>query len=204
MLLGALVDAGADVEAVGATLGGLGLDGWAVTFERVQRGGIAATWANVVTDTHDDEHGDHHPHRPARVITELLAAADLPAPVRATAQRVFDTLAAAEGAVHGIDPADVEFHEVGALDAIVDVVGVAAALHSLGIDRIVAAPIADGPRHDAVGPRRAAQPAARGRPAARPTGGTRRRRRHADGAGHADGCRHPGRDGRRRSARCRR
>ena len=145
MLLGALIDAGADIEAVGSTLAGLGVDGWALTFERVQRGGIAATWANVVTDTpHDHDHGDHHPHRPARVITELLAAADLPDPVRATAQRIFDTLAAAEGEVHGIDPADVEFHEVGALDAIVDVVGVAAALHSLGIDRIVAAPIGMG------------------------------------------------------------
>jgi len=139
MLLGALVDAGADIEAVGATLGGLALDGWALTFERVQRGGVAATWANVVVDTHD-----HHSHRPARVITELLAAADLPAAVRATAQRIFDTLAAAEGAVHGIDPADVEFHEVGALDAIVDVVGVAAALDSLAIERLVAAPIAMG------------------------------------------------------------
>ena len=78
------------------------------------------------------------------MITALLAAADLPDPVRATAQRIFDTLAAAEGAVHGIDPADVEFHEVGALDAIVDVVGVAAALHNLGIDRIVASPIGMG------------------------------------------------------------
>ncbi len=144
MLLGALVDAGADVEAIGATLGGLELDGWAMTFERVQRGGIAATWANVVTDTHGEHGHDHHPHRPARVITELLAAADLPTPVRTTAQRIFDTLAAAEGAVHGIEPAEVEFHEVGALDAIVDVVGVAAALHSLGIDRLVAAPIAMG------------------------------------------------------------
>ena len=64
--------------------------------------------------------------------------------MRATAQRVFGVLAEAEGAVHGIDPADVEFHEVGALDAIVDVVGVAAALHSLGIERIVASPIAMG------------------------------------------------------------
>jgi uncharacterized protein (TIGR00299 family) protein len=148
MLLGALVDAGADVESVGAALGGLGLDGWALTFERVQRGGIAATWANVVTDDHhhhdDDHEHDHHPHRPARVITELLGAADLPAPVRATAQRVFDALAAAEGAVHGIDPADVEFHEVGSVDAIVDVVGVAAALHSLGVERLVAGPIGMG------------------------------------------------------------
>ena len=59
MLLGALIDAGADVEAVGSTLAGLGVDGWAVTFERVQRGGIAATWANVVTDTHHDHDHDH-------------------------------------------------------------------------------------------------------------------------------------------------
>ena len=58
--------------------------------------------------------------------------------------RVFAVLAEAEGAVHGIDAADVELHEVGALDAIVDVVGVAAALHSLGIDQIVASPIAMG------------------------------------------------------------
>ncbi len=149
MLLGALVDAGADPDVIGATLSGLGVDGYAITFERVQRGGIAATWANVVTHTHahDDGHHhdhDHHEHRPAKAITALLDAADLPDAVRNTAHRVFDTLAAAEGAVHGIDPAEVEFHEVGALDAIVDVVGVAAALHDLGIDRIVASPVAVG------------------------------------------------------------
>jgi hypothetical protein len=143
MLLGALVDAGADPEAVASTLNGLGVDGWALTFERVQRGGIAATWANVVTEHHHDHH-DHHEHRPAKAITALLDAAELPIAVRSTAQRVFDTLAEAEGAVHGIEPADVEFHEVGALDAIVDVVGVAAALHDLGVERIVASPIGAG------------------------------------------------------------
>ena len=140
MLLGALVDAGADPGDVAGALAGLGVDGYALTFERVQRGGIAATWANVVTD-----HGhEHHEHRPVRAITELLDAADVPDAVRATAHRVFAVLATAEGAVHDLDPADVELHEVGALDAIVDVVGVAAALHSLGIDEIVAAPIAMG------------------------------------------------------------
>jgi uncharacterized protein (TIGR00299 family) protein len=138
MLLGALVDAGADPAVVATTLGGLGVDGWALSFARVQRGGIAATWANVVTE----EHG--HEHRPAKAITALIDAADLPDPVRATAQCVFDTLAGAEGEVHGIDPGDVELHEVGALDAIVDVVGVAAALHDLGVERLVASPIATG------------------------------------------------------------
>ncbi len=138
MLLAALVDAGADASDVAATLAGLGVDGWALGFERVQRGGIAATWARVVTD----DHGHHH--RPVGAIRELLDAADLPEPVRRDAHRVFTALAEAEGAVHGIAPADVELHEVGALDAIVDVVGVVAALHGLGIERVVASPIAMG------------------------------------------------------------
>ncbi len=138
MLLGALVDAGANREAVASALSGLGVDGYALSFERVQRGGIAATWANVAT-----EHGSH-PHRPVRAVLDLLAAGDLDDAVRSSAQRVFIALAEAEGAVHGIDPADVELHEVGALDAIVDVVGVAAAIESLGIERIIASPIAVG------------------------------------------------------------
>ena len=138
MLLGALVDAGADAAVVAETLAGLGLDGWALTFERVQRGGIAATWANVVTDDHG------HLHRPVGAIRELLDGADLPAPVRRDAHRVFTALADAEGAVHGIAPDDVELHEVGALDAIVDVVGVVTALHALGVERVVASPIAMG------------------------------------------------------------
>jgi len=153
MLLGALVDAGADQEAVFATLAGLGVDGYALWFERVQRGGIAATWANVVVDTADhddhDEHGhDHdeheHQHRPAKAISALLDAADIPEPIRRRAHRVFDALAEAEGAVHGVAPTEVEFHEVGSLDAIVDVVGVATALHDLGIDRLVASAVGMG------------------------------------------------------------
>lgn len=166
MLLGALVDAGADPTVIADVLGGLGVDGYALTFERVQRGGIAATWANVVTLTephdhsnhdhdhdhdadqhhgHEHTHDDHgHEHRPAKAITAMLDAADIPAAVRATAQRIFDVLATAEGAVHGIDPADVELHEVGALDSIVDIVGVAAALNDLRIERIVASPVAMG------------------------------------------------------------
>ena len=141
MLLGALVDAGADREAVAEALGGLGVGGYALSFERVQRGGIAATWANVVTQT---ARARLAPHRPVRAVLELLAAAELDDAVRERARRVFIALAEAEGAVHGIDPADVELHEVGAVDAIVDVVGVAAALQSLGVERIVASPIAVG------------------------------------------------------------
>ena len=160
MLLGALVDAGADRHEIAAILSALGVDGYAVTFERVQRGGVAATWANVVVDDHEHDHvhddrrvhdqvdaHDHdagHPHRPAKAIRELLTESDLPEPVRHMALDVFRVLAEAEGAVHGIDPDAVEFHEVGSLDAIVDVVGVTAALHTLGVERIVAGPVGCG------------------------------------------------------------
>ncbi|MGH9136825.1 MAG: nickel pincer cofactor biosynthesis protein LarC [Acidimicrobiales bacterium] len=139
MLLGALVDAGADRQAVFAALDGLGVEGYTLTFERTQRCGVAANWANVAVGRHDE--GEH---RPARQIRKLLDAADLPTGVRTRAHAVFDTLAVAEGAVHGIDADDVEFHEVGAVDALVDVVGIAAALESLGIERIVAGPVAAG------------------------------------------------------------
>ena len=139
MLLGALVDAGADRQAVFAAVDGLGVDGFSLTFDGVQRCGVAATWANVAVDDHHD-----HEHRPARQLHKLLDAADLPDGVRRRAHSVFGTLASAEAAVHGIDPDDVEFHEVGAVDAIVDVVGICAALEALGVDELVAGPIANG------------------------------------------------------------
>ncbi|CAN5382123.1 nickel pincer cofactor biosynthesis protein LarC [soil metagenome] len=152
MLLGALVDAGADRDAVGDALAGLGAviehDGYAVTFERVQRCGVGATWANVVTHAHDDhdhDHDhDHRPHRPAREVFAMLEGADITDRVRDRAMAAYRALAEVEGAIHGIDPDDVELHEVGALDAIIDVVGVCAALESLGVRRVVCSPIAVG------------------------------------------------------------
>ena len=148
MTLAALVDAGADPDHIARSLGGLGVEGWAMHFERVQRCGVGATWANVVVH---DEHGshdhgshDHTAHRPVREIHRLIDAADLPEQVRVTARAVFDRLADAEGAIHGVDPDDVELHEVGAVDSIVDVVGVCAALDSLGITDVRCSPIAVG------------------------------------------------------------
>jgi pyridinium-3,5-bisthiocarboxylic acid mononucleotide nickel chelatase len=166
MLLGALVDAGADPLEVSAAIAGLGVDGYALTFEQVQRCGVRATWANVVTldhDHHDHDHHDHHdhdhhdhddddhdhgghthPHRPAAEVLDLIARADLAPRVRERALATYRAIAEVEGHIHGIDPADVELHEVGALDSIIDVVGVCAALESLGIDHLVCSPIAVG------------------------------------------------------------
>ena len=170
MTMGALVHAGADPVAVAAIVGTLDVDGYLLTFEPVLRCGIAATHALVVVDEHglahehhshdhphdhdhdhDHDHGHSHDHdhdvghRPYRVIRELLEAADgLPARVRERALRTFRALAEVEGRMHRMDPDDVEFHEVGAVDAIVDVVGACAALEVLGIDRIVCSPITVG------------------------------------------------------------
>jgi pyridinium-3,5-bisthiocarboxylic acid mononucleotide nickel chelatase len=137
MLLGALVDAGAGAAFVDKTLARLSFDRYTLTFERTQRGGIAATRAVVESEP-------EHVHRPVREIRRLLGDGELPPVVRDHAKRVFDVLAEAEGEVHGIAADDVELHEVGAIDAIVDVVGVCAALHSLDIDHIVSSPLPMG------------------------------------------------------------
>jgi len=142
MLLGALLDAGADLAEVRAVVERLGVTGWAIDAEPVLRGGIAATRAVV----HAPE--DHH-HRPWASIRSLLTDASLPPRVHARAHAAFAALAEAEGALHRVPPEDVHFHEVGALDAIVDVVGVCAALEVLEVDEVSASPIATG--HGAVG-----------------------------------------------------
>ncbi|MBU6241926.1 MAG: nickel pincer cofactor biosynthesis protein LarC [Acidobacteria bacterium] len=143
MLLGSLVDAGADPAAIADIVSGLNVDGWALTTDRVDRCGIAATHAVVVEHHHhDDDHHDHVPHRPYRDIVALINAADIPDGVRSRSLAVFRTLGEAEAKVHGVAVNNVEFHEVGSLDAIVDVVGTCAALHVLGIDTVVSSPLA--------------------------------------------------------------
>jgi uncharacterized protein (TIGR00299 family) protein len=196
MTMASLVHAGADPTAVATILGGLPLDGYALSFEPTMRCGIAATQAHVGVlgahdhsvlehdrdhdhhehdrdrdhddghdhehdhsdhdDGHDDDHDhghghdeghdQHHraDHRPYAVIRDLIDAADVPERVRERAQRTFRLLAEVEGAMHRMNPDDVEFHEVGAVDAIIDVVGVCAALEVLDIDRIVCSPITVG------------------------------------------------------------
>jgi uncharacterized protein (TIGR00299 family) protein len=160
MTMASLVHAGADPAAVAGIVAGLPLDGYALSFEPVLRCGIAATQAHVAVlgelehslleghthehGEHTHEHGEHAPHRPYRVIRELLDAADLPHRVRDRAQRTFRILAEVEGAMHRTEPDDVEFHEVGAVDAIIDIVGACAALEVLGIERIVCSPITVG------------------------------------------------------------
>lgn len=129
MALGSLLDAGADLGEVRSLLQRLPVDGWDLEVEPVLRGGITATRADVrVADDAD--------HRSWSTIRDLLAAAALPERVQGRATATFALLARAEGAVHRIAADDVHFHEVGALDAIVDIVGTCAALEVLGVDEV--------------------------------------------------------------------
>ena len=137
MTLGALLDAGAELSFVVSTLEGLNVDGWSLTTEQVDRNGIRATRAVV------DAPEQHH-HRRWSDIRLMLEQASLPERVRTRALAVFETLAIAEGKVHGLPPDEVHFHEVGALDAIVDIVGSCAALESLNIDEVASGPVAVG------------------------------------------------------------
>jgi len=125
MLLGALVSAGVPVEVLQTAIDAVAPEPVTLAPTTVSRGGFAATLCGVEID--DSVH-----HRSWRDIHGLLRTADLADEVRALALRVFERLAVAEAVVHGSDPLDVSFHEVGSLDAIADVVGVCAGFVHLG------------------------------------------------------------------------
>lgn len=137
MALGALVDAGADLEAVERELGALPIGGWSLEARPVLRGGVAAT--HVVVRTHETSVVRTHAH-----IAGLLTEARLPPRARDRALRTFDLLAAAEGRLHHRSPAQVHFHEVGGLDAIIDIVGTCVALELLGVDEVATSAVAQG------------------------------------------------------------
>ena len=143
MLLGALVGAGVPVKVVGravlavAAAAGAEPGDVSVTAGETTRNGFAATRADVRV-------ADSATHRTWRDIREALRIAPLDEGVRARAHTTFERLAVAEAAVHGTAPDDVHFHEVGALDAIADVVGVSAGLEHLGLGELVVSPVAVG------------------------------------------------------------
>jgi hypothetical protein len=150
MTLASLVDAGADSLQVINIIGGLALDDYALMFERTQRAGVGATRAIVAVHDHDHHEHDHHEHdhhRAWRDVKKLLNDSELPTRVRDRAQKVFAVLAEVEANIHGVAIDDIEFHEVGSVDAIVDIVGVCAALEVLNIDRIFCSNIAVGHGH---------------------------------------------------------
>jgi uncharacterized protein (TIGR00299 family) protein len=137
MAMGALVDAGADLDEVRTLCERLPFGGWALDAESVMRTGIGATKINVLASPSTVV-------RTATHIAALVEEARLPERVRRRALDTFSTLARVEGRLHRRPPEQVHFHEVGSVDAIVDVVGTCAALEVLGVDEVRASPVAQG------------------------------------------------------------
>lgn len=148
MVMGALVDAGVPFDALRDELGKLGLSGFTLERREVMKGVFRATKVDVHVHDHDHTHGDaghahhephgrhEHPDRNLESILALITASGLDAGVKAKAVRIFTRLAEAEARVHGTTVDQVHFHEVGAVDAIVDVTGACIGLHLLGVDAV--------------------------------------------------------------------
>lgn len=137
MILGALLDLGLDLDALRAELASLPLEGYALRSESVRRAGIAATQAIVETEATLAE-------RRLADIRTIVDASSLPDGDKRRISDVFACLAEAEASAHGTAPEDVHFHEVGAVDAIVDIAGAVIGLRLLGIDSVYSAPLVLG------------------------------------------------------------
>lgn len=134
MILGALIDLGLDPRALYKHLSKLSLDGYHIEVTREQRGPVTGTRVHIHVE-------QEQPPRSSGQIQELIAASSLPAQVKKTSLAVVQRLAAVEGKLHQQPAEHVHFHEVGAVDSIVDMVGACIGLHTLGIGRVMASPL---------------------------------------------------------------
>lgn len=134
MILGAMVAAGVDADVLREQLALLGVDGYKIEFSVVDRSGISATHAHVQVP-------HEHAHRHLSDIVKIIGDSRLTEHVKTRAVKIFSRLAEAEAQVHNVPVEKVHFHEVGALDAIIDVVGAAICFDLLGIDRFVSSPL---------------------------------------------------------------
>jgi uncharacterized protein (TIGR00299 family) protein len=158
MFLGALIDLGVDANKLERELKKLKLDGWHLHVERKLKSGIEGVKIDVHLahdhghagghEHHHHDHGhEHHHHDDSRNFSEiktLISRSKLSAWVKQKSTAVFRRIAEAEGKIHGLPPDKVHFHEVGAVDSIVDIVGACVALELLGRPRVLASPVVEG------------------------------------------------------------
>ena len=168
MTLSALIDLGADINYIREQLKGLPIDSFLLDVKQVDKKGISAKLLDLqfiesTSEEHDHQHTyahnhdhshnpedhahdghHHHSHRKASTILDMIKNSKLPVRVKERSMAVFQVIAEAEGKVHGMDPKDVHFHEVGAMDSIIDVIGVCLALESLNVGKIIASPVPTG------------------------------------------------------------
>jgi len=154
MFVGAMLDVGLSLEVLRRELDKLHVGGYRLETTRVDKRGLQATQFKVLLQhggderlaDHGDDHEHHahehtHPHRALSDILGLIEQSDLSSAVKQNASRIFTRLGEAEAAVHGIPVEQVHFHEVGGVDAIVDIVGAAIAIEQLGVDEVIASPL---------------------------------------------------------------
>jgi pyridinium-3,5-bisthiocarboxylic acid mononucleotide nickel chelatase len=134
MTLGAVVDAGCPLETLRDGLEGLEVPGWTIYAEKVWKNGMAATFVRVTTE-------DQTKHRSLSAILEILDKAPLSQSVRQNASAIFRKLGEAEASVHDVPLQKIHFHEVGAVDAIVDIVGASIGFRALGIEKFSCSPL---------------------------------------------------------------
>ena len=134
MTLGALVDAGCSLELLRSGLQGLRIPGWAISSEKVWKNGMAATFVRVATE-------DQTKHRSLSAILEMFEKSQLSKSVQKNAAAIFRKLGEAEASVHDVALEKIHFHEVGAVDAIVDIVGACIAFDALGIEKFACSPL---------------------------------------------------------------
>ncbi len=152
MAVGACLGAGVPLETLRRELAKLPVRGYRISTRPVSRSMIAAVKFDVETDeaaerhehAHGGEEGHAHGHRAYRDIAHLIEESALGERVRAGAGKMFRLIAEAEGRIHGIPAGEVEFHEVGAVDSIVDLVGTAICLDLLGIEKVYSSPVKTG------------------------------------------------------------
>jgi uncharacterized protein (TIGR00299 family) protein len=134
MTLGALIDAGCDIPRLRTDLQALNVRGWELSAEKVWKNGMAATYAKVRTE-------DQQTHRSLTDILEILKKSPLDPQVRDRAGAIFQKLGEAEARVHDVPLEKIHFHEAGAVDAIVDIVGACIGFQALGIDKFACSPL---------------------------------------------------------------
>ncbi len=134
MTLGALVDAGCSLELLRSDLQGLQIPGWTISSEKVWKNGMAATFVHVATEGQTK-------HRSLSAILEIFEKSQLSESVGKNAAAIFRKLGEAEASVHDVALEKIHFHEVGAVDAIVDIVGACIAFDALGIEKFACSPL---------------------------------------------------------------
>lgn len=150
MVIGALVDAGADPAYLEAELKKLKIeDEYELKFNKVVKNGITSTKFDVILKEHDHHHShdhthEHHHHRSYKHIVDMIKSAQFSEKSEVFALRIFEKIGIAEGKIHGVPLEDVHFHEVGAVDSIIDIVGAAILLDQLNLDSIYVSPVPVG------------------------------------------------------------